>query len=212
MEAVTAKGDRRPRPAPRAHGPLRVWTAVAPIVLTAASAAGQAPGGTAPAAAVHTLTVLPFTNAAGEAADRWIGAGIAETLEAELAADPGTAIIPAAEVARANRSAAGADLPPGDVAAALRICRMLGIRWLVAGDYQRIADRLRITARLVAVETGEAAHWMKLDGPFAELFDLQDDLAEALARYLAADGGRAPRAARPSVAAPRFPELQTAAS
>ena len=180
-----------------ARGLSRVWTAATLVMLTAASAAGQAPDGTAPGAVVHTLTVLPFTNATGAAADRWIAAGIAATLAAELAADPGTAIIPAADVARAHRHATGADLPPGDEAAALRICRTLGIRWLVAGDYQRIADRLRITARLVAVETGETAHWMKLDGPFAELFDLQDDLAEALGRYLAADRGRAPRAAPP---------------
>ena len=175
-------------------GPLRVATAAALVSLAAAGAAGQPPAATPPPAAVRTIAVLPFTNVTGAAADEWIGAGIAETLGAALTATPATAFVPPEDLRRAHQEATGVDidLDPADTAAVLAACRALGIRWLVAGEYQRLAGRLRVTARLVAVETGAAAHWMKADSRVTGLFDLQDQLADSLTGYLGAPG-RPPR-------------------
>ena len=175
-------------------GPLRVATAAALVSLAAAGAAGQPPAATPAPAAVRTIAVLPFTNVTGAAADEWIGAGIAETLGAALTVTPATAFVPPEDLRRAHREATGVDvdLDPADTAAVLAACRALGIRWLVAGEYQRLAGRLRVTARLVAVETGAAAHWMKADSRVTGLFDLQDQLADSLTGYLGAPG-RPPR-------------------
>ena len=206
-------------------GPLRVATAAALISLAAAGAAGQPPAATPAAAAGRTITVLPFTNVTGAAADEWIGAGIAETLGAALTATPTTAFVPPEDLRRAHREATGVDvdLDPADTAAVLAACRALGIRWLVAGEYQRLAGRLRVTARLVAVETGAAAHWMKVDGRVTGLFDLQDQLADSLTRYLAATGlqprrgaldapepGRPPRRRTPDAPGPGRPSRRSA--
>ena len=203
MKVSGSEGHERRQPAPRAPGasgqrvrirPLRVATAAALIVLAAAGAAGQPPAATPPSAAVRTITVLPFANVTGAAADQWIGGGIAETIGAHLTAGRATTFVPAEDLGRAHRDATGVDLDPADVTAALRAGRALGIRWLVAGEYQRVAERLRVTARLVAVETGAVAHWMKVDSPATGLFDLQDQLLASLARYLG-EPDRPPRRA-----------------
>ena len=174
-------------------GALRVSTATALISLTAAGAAGQPPAATPPPDAARTIAVLPFTNLTGAAADAWIGAGIADTLGAALTAARAT-VVPPDNFGRAHRDATGLDLDPADAAAVLAACRALGIRWLVAGEYQRVAARLRVTARLVAVETGAVAHWMKADGSAAGLFDLQDRLVDSLTGYLG-EPARPPRRA-----------------
>ncbi len=193
----------------------RVSAAAALLVLAAAGAAGQPAAAPPPAPAARTITVLPFGNLTGAAMDEWIGAGMAETLGAALTAAPTAAFVPFEDLGRAHRDATGGDLDPADTAAVLRICRALGIRRLVAGEYQRVAGRLRVTARVVDVETGAAGHWMKADGSAAGLFDLQDRLVESLARYLGEPGrpprraalddpGLAPRpAARPPAGRPR---------
>jgi TolB-like protein/class 3 adenylate cyclase len=62
-----------------------------------------------------------------------------------------------------------------------QVGRELGVRYVLEGSVRRVADRLRITAQLVEAET--AAHiWAgKAEGVMAELFDLQDRLAEMVA-------------------------------
>ena len=47
---------------------------------------------------------------------------------------------------------------------------------LVAGGYQRVADRLRVTARIVESKTGDTIANAKADGPLDEIFELEDQL------------------------------------
>jgi hypothetical protein len=47
----------------------------------------------APAAAASTVAVIPFSNITGDAADEWIGAGIAESVMADLRGVPGLSVI-----------------------------------------------------------------------------------------------------------------------
>ena len=73
----------------------------------------------------------------------------------------------------------------------------MGARWLVAGAYQRAGDLLRITARLVDVESGELRHSAKIDTPAGDLFRAQDAIVDALVPAL---GGRLAPARRSAVA------------
>ena len=50
----------------------------------------------------------------------------------------------------------------------------------MAGGYQRLGDRIRITARLVDVSSGTVTRAANVDGPLDELFALQDRVAGAL--------------------------------
>ena len=59
-------------------------------------------------------------------------------------------------------------------------------RWLVRGFYQREHDRLRITAELVDVVTGQDVDSVELDGKPSDLFALQDGLSARLAEVVSA--------------------------
>ena len=141
------------------------------------------------------VAVLPFANVSGAVRDQWIGSGIAETLAADLQRAPGLSVISAEVLGQALREKTGADTFDVDEAVALRLCRDLGATWLIAGAYQRVGDRLRITSRLVAVDTGAVVHSLKVDGTVGELFVLQDRVADAL-------GARLGITSRPATARP----------
>jgi tetratricopeptide (TPR) repeat protein len=77
-----------------------------------------------------------------------------------------------------------------DVAAALRV------RLAVVGSFQRNGERIRITARVVDVVSGEAIADAKVDGLLDEIFDLQDQVAAQFAGELGvvlAHGAAPPR-------------------
>ena len=127
------------------------------------------------------VAIMPFTNITGHVDDAWIGAGIAETLAVDLQGTASVRVV-AREAVSEAMSAIG-------TTAALEVGRHLGVRWLVTGGYQRLGDWLRITARLVAAETGAIVQTAKLDGAINDLFTLQDRLAAELTRGLPAGGG-----------------------
>ena len=138
------------------------------LVALSASAAAQAP----PAAERivpqpgERVAVLPFVNISGLAMDDWIGAGFAETVAVDL-----------------ERVASLAAVDGGDARGLLprEVGRGLGTPWVVSGAYQRVGERVRITARLVHVETGTVSRTANVTGRLRELFALQDRIAAALA-------------------------------
>jgi TolB-like protein len=125
------------------------------------------------------VVVFPFENISGHVEDDWIGAGLAETLVADLAAS-GTLTVIGPEVMRdaLRRRGAGPDAADGRLA--LDVSRDLGAAWLVIGGYQRLGALVRVTARIVDVRTGDVAVTAKVDGLLDEIFRLQDRVAAAL--------------------------------
>ena len=119
---------------------------------------GAPHGQSAPIArpAATAVAVEAFANISRNPADAWLEIGIAETVAADLAA-LGLAVVE-------GRAADPA----------------VGPRWVVTGGYQRLGERLRITARLVDLSTGEVVRSVRLDGALHEAFDLQDRIAGAL--------------------------------
>ena len=165
--------------------------------IPAASPAQPAPGSAAmeQASPQHgALAVAPFVNISAEAADDWIGTGIAETVSADLERLDEVSVV-GREALLNEISAAGPDpgwTGTGDAERVVReASRRLGAAWLVAGGYQRMGDRMRITARLVDTDTGAVAAGVKVDGAFEDLFALQDQVVQELdaAFDAAANGG-----------------------
>ena len=66
----------------------------------------------------------------------------------------------------------------------------------VAGAYQRVGARLRITARLVEADSGRIVSAARVDGELTDLFGLQDELALRLAEDVRRAG--APAVSRPA--------------
>ena len=79
----------------------------------------------------------------------------------------------------------------------------------VAGAYQRVGARLRITARLVEAGSGRTVSAARVDGELAELFSLQDALAARLAEDMRRAGVPAADESAPGLGAgahrPRAP-------
>ena len=103
-----------------------------------------------------TVAVAPFVNISAEPSDDWIGTGIAETLSADFERLDRVAVI-AREAFLDELRATGVDPRRRAARAARDAGRRLGAAWLVEGTYQRVGDRMRITARLVETETGAVA-------------------------------------------------------
>ena len=129
--------------------------------------------------------VARFVNISGEPADDWIGVGIAETVAADLERIDSVSVIGRVAFVEAAGQQ-GTDLSPtatDDVeGVARRLGRDLGGAWLVSGGYQRLGNQLRITARIVDVETGAVRSTVKVDGGIDEIFALQDRIVVELGR------------------------------
>ena len=126
----------------------------------------------------RTVVVVPFTNISGEPADDWMASGIAETVTADLDQFPALSVVGRAAIGATGRFDVGAGAPDEDTA--LDVARELGVSWMVAGGFQRLGQQLRITARIVSVETGAATRAIKVDGETEDLFALQDRIVDEL--------------------------------
>ena len=142
-----------------------------------------------------TVVVVPFANVSRQPADDWIGAGLAETIAADLrnaglrvVAHPGADSPDPLPAANSNGNGNGYRNGNGNGRSAagdvLDVQRRRGVTWLVDGTLQRMGDRLRITTRVVDVATGAVAFSTRVDGTFGDLFDIQDEVGAALAAGL----------------------------
>ena len=144
---------------------------IAPVTPPAA-----APPGPVEAAPPPTVAVLDFENVSGDPSLSWLSSGIAETVTNDLrVATP--RIIDRVRVMECVAQS-------GRELSALR--RSLGIDRAVVGSYQRAGDRLRITARIIDVVTGECLADAKADGPLDQVFDLQDRIVSQFTDALGA--------------------------
>jgi TolB-like protein len=126
--------------------------------------------------ATHLVAVAPFQNISGQPADRWIGAGIAESVAGDLDRLEGVSVV--------GRDALTLP-PPSEIASSvdrrvLERSRERGATWLVTGGYQRVGEQLRITARIVDVDSGVVSGRVALDADLRDLFALQDEIVTRL--------------------------------
>ena len=155
----------------------RFIAAVEPLVpAQLTSAQVPAPG---PDAAPPAIAVLDFTNVSTDKEFAWLASGIAETVTNDLRAAGTHRIIDRVRVVEAVRRV-GADLG--------NLRKDLHLDLAVVGSFQRSADRLRITARVVNAGSGEALAEAKADGKLEQVFELQDRIVEQFSETLGKDG------------------------
>ena len=157
------------------------------VTLTVSVAQAQTPAARVDTSAEPALVaIMPFANLSRHAADDWIGEGIAETVSADLTA-VGLTLVEQTAVLGALGTRDAVDRERIGDTRALEIGRQLGATLLVRGTYQRVGDRLRITAHVVDVRSGDVVHSAKIDGSLSDLFAAQDQIVAAL------PGGSLPR-------------------
>lgn len=134
-----------------------------------------------PAPPRSAVAVLAFTNITGDAADDWMSQGIAESLTADFAKVHGLSVISREHIFDLQRHLSMGG-PAIDERQATEFGRRLGATWVVSGAYQRLRERVRVTAQAIDVATGRSLTTVKLDGTIDGLFELQDQLVEELVR------------------------------
>ena len=182
----------------------RWFRRVCPVVLVVSVLASASPVGAGQdsgGSPLDTIAIVPFANLTGDAADDWIGAGIAESLATELPG--GSAVISRARLAETAAETAGGS---GE-SVALEVGRRLGARYVVSGAYQRLGGVIRITGRLVEVATGAVVRSAKVDGALDDLFSLQDRVVAELSGLPPRVAGGVPARVEPAapVRAPATP-------
>jgi non-specific serine/threonine protein kinase len=134
-------------------------------------------------AAAAVVAVLNFANITGNPADDWVGQGIAESLTADLTRIKSVAVVPREQIFELQRSLSELGRRIDD-RQAMELGRRLGATVAVSGAYQRLGERIRITAQGIEVASGRQVATVKVDGRLEDLFELQDRLVSELASGL----------------------------
>ena len=131
----------------------------------------------------RAVAVLSFANLTANGEDDWLGTGLAETVTADLRSIAGLTVIARERVHETLRRIGGTGTG-ADEGVAVRVGREVGARWVLTGALQRSGDAVRVTARLVEVDTATVAATVKIDGQLSEIFDLQDRIVSELSASL----------------------------
>jgi adenylate cyclase len=144
------------------------------------SAAAEPPAPATPPmsdTAQASIAVLPLENLSGAPEDALVAQGFSAEIVRALSGVPDLRVVPFMQ------SAAYAGRKLGEVA------RELNVRYVLTGSLQRSAGKLRVIAMLTDARTGQAAWSESYERGIDDLFEVQRELAEAIAietgsRYL----------------------------
>ncbi|MBA4098775.1 MAG: guanylate cyclase [Rhodospirillum sp.] len=121
-----------------------------------------------------SLVVLPFVNLSDDKEQGYLADGITEDLTTELARVPGLVVM--------SRNAAFTYKDKAVLPA--QIAKELGVRYIIEGSTRRIGDDMRIHAQLIDAQSGGHIWAERFDGPWAEVFALQDKVVGQVAAAL----------------------------
>ena len=136
----------------------------------------------------RTVAVLPFSNISGAADDDWIGTGIAETVTVSLLRIDALSVVDHSAFVDVLSQSEATPTSTRD-ALARDVALGLDVAWLVTGSFQRLPDEMRVTARILNVETGATSEVVTIDGQPDQLFDVQDRLVDELSDGFVAIAG-----------------------
>jgi adenylate cyclase len=121
-----------------------------------------------------SIAVLPFANLSGKPEDEPLADGMTETLITDLSRLNNLFVI-------ARNSTFTYKGKSVDVR---RVGEELGVRYVLEGSVQRIGTRLRVNAQLIEAQAGRHLWAERYDRTLADVFDIQDDLAQRIVTEL----------------------------
>jgi serine/threonine-protein kinase len=158
--------------------PSLLFGALALVVLTALGYgifSGRLMGGRAAARGPASVAVLPLVNVGGNSRDEYFSEGMTDELANALGKVPGLRV--------ASRTSAYAFKGRRDVTAS-EIGKELNVDAILEGTVRRDGDRLRVQAQLTSVSDGLALWSDSYERQTSDVFQVQDDIAQAIARAL----------------------------
>lgn len=139
--------------------------------LTVGADAPAAPARAPSVPETPSLAVLPFANLTGAAEADYLVDGMVGEITAALSRVPTFLVI----------STTSSFTYRGRSVDLVQVGRELGVRYVMEGSIQRAGERLRIFAQVVEAETGHMIWSERFDGTDADIFELQDAVAERVA-------------------------------
>ncbi len=121
-----------------------------------------------------SIAVLPFANMSAEKDSEYFSDGLAEEIINALAQIPGLKVT-------ARTSAFAFRGKEQDIQ---KIAEALHVRTVLEGSVRRSGNRIRVTAQLINAEDGYHLWSQRYDREMADIFDLQDEIAQAIASAL----------------------------
>lgn len=182
----TSPADDNPRPPPAARGllPLLLLASIAVFAVagwkwwprTPPAPVAATVAATAVPSMDRSIAVLPLVNASNDPAQQFFSDGLSDNLIAALSRFDGLKVIGhmSSFQFRNNKDDARA------------IGTKLGVAYLVGGSVQRAGEVVRINASLTRVADGSTLWAEHYDRPYQDLFALQDEIVQSVARALQA--------------------------
>ena len=121
-----------------------------------------------------SVAVLPFTNLSSDADQEYFSDGITEEITSALARIPNLRVVArtsAFEFKGQNRNIQ-------------MIAQMLHATHLIEGSVRKAGDQVRVTAQLIQADSGHQVWTDSYDRQLVNIFAIQKDIAEAVARAL----------------------------
>jgi TolB-like protein/class 3 adenylate cyclase len=139
-----------------------------------------------------SLVVLPFANIGCDPEQEYFVDGVTESLTTDLSRIRGAFVI-ARNTAFTYK---------GKATDAKTIGRELNVRYVLEGSVQRSGSRMRVNVQLIDAQAGNHLWAERFDKPWADLFDMQDEIVARLAgtlnaQLVAAEACRAERVSQP---------------
>ena len=116
------------------------------------------------------IAVLPFVNMSGDAGQDYFADGLSEDIITDLARFRELRVVARDSCFRFRERSTGPQ----------QIGRTLGAEYLVAGSFRRRGDKLRLNARLIAVESGEEIWAERFDCSTEDVFEMTDELVRTI--------------------------------
>lgn len=167
--------------------PVRAWR------WRSLAADASAPG---PAAAskpdMPSIAVLPFENMSADREQEYFSDGVATDLIAALSRRRWLLVI-------ARNSSFSFK---GRAISVTEVGRELGVRYVLQGDVRKAGDRVRVGSQLAETATGRQIWAERFDRKLDDIFELQDELTEAISAAVGAEVANSERDLARSKAAP----------
>lgn len=149
-------------------------SAVEPAVAASRSTLPEPDVNEPPGPGQRTIAVLPFVNMSSDKEQEWFAEGLTEEILNSLARTPD--LLVAARTSSFAHKGSNKDIK--------EIADVLGVAHVLEGSVRRSGDRLRVTAQLIRANDGFHLWSETFDRDFADLIDIQENVAIAIANAL----------------------------
>jgi TolB-like protein len=134
--------------------------------------------GTAAEGDVPTIAVMPFSNVNKDKETDWLSEGISETLTTKLGNVQRIRVVERQRIDAVLNEVSLGQSGVIDPASAAKAGKVLGAETVVTGAFQKMGEKLRLTARFVKVETGIVSNTAMVTGDYNDIFSLEDNMAD----------------------------------